>query len=246
MWNEYCDWYLELTKPILADGGASKETQAATRRTLIGVLETILRLAHPLIPYITEELWQQVAPLIGRGGDTVSKAPYPISDASEVDTLAEADVEWMKSVIVAVRTIRGELNLSPGKEIPMMLAGGTSGDRDRLARLESLIVPLAKLSEIRFKDVNDPIPASSTQLIGQLEVHVPIAGLIDVEAEVTRLEKQVKKLEGDIRGLGGKLNNPGFTNKAPADVVERERGRLAEAEAQLAKITVAIHELRRG
>ncbi|MGB1848881.1 MAG: valine--tRNA ligase [Litorivicinaceae bacterium] len=246
VWNEYCDWYLELTKPILADGGASKETQAATRRTLIGVLETILRLAHPLIPYITEELWQQVAPLIGRGGDTVSKAPYPISDASKVDTLAEADVEWMKSVIVAVRTIRGELNLSPGKEIPMMLAGGTSGDRDRLARLESLIVPLAKLSEIRFKDVNDPIPASSTQLIGQLEVHVPIAGLIDVEAEVTRLEKQVKKLEGDIRGLGGKLNNPGFTNKAPADVVERERGRLAEAEAQLAKITVAIHELRRG
>ncbi len=246
VWNEYCDWYLELTKPILADGGASKKTQAATRRTLVGVLETILRLAHPLIPYITEELWQQVAPLIGRGGDTVSKAPYPISDVSKVDTLAEADVEWMKSVIVAVRTIRGELNLSPGKEIPMMLAGGVSGDRDRLARLESLIVPLAKLSEIRFQDVNDPIPASSTQLIGQLEVHVPIAGLIDVEAEVTRLEKQVKKLEADIRGLGGKLNNPGFTNKAPADVVERERGRLAEAEAQLAKITVAIHELRRG
>ena len=246
VWNEYCDWYLELTKPILADGGASKETQTATRRTLVGVLETILRLAHPLIPYITEELWQQIAPLIGRGGDTVSKAPYPISDASKVDTLAEADVEWMKSVIVAVRTIRGELNLSPGKEIPMMLAGGTSVDRDRLARLESLIVPLAKLSEIRFQDVNDPLPASSTQLIGQLEVHVPIAGLIDVEAEVTRLEKQVKKLEGDIRGLDGKLNNPGFTNKAPADVVERERGRLAEAEAQLAKITVAIHELRRG
>ena len=245
VWNEYCDWYLELTKPILADGGASKETQTATRRTLVGVLETILRLAHPLIPYITEELWQQIAPLIGRGGDTVSKAPYPISDASKVDTLAEADVEWMKSVIVAVRTIRGELNLSPGKEIPMMLAGGTSVDRDRLARLESLIVPLAKLSEIRFQDLNDPLPASSTQLIGQLEVHVPIAGLIDVEAEVTRLEKQVKKLEGDIRGLDGKLNNPGFTNKAPADVVERERGRLAEAEAQLAKITVAIHELRR-
>ncbi len=245
VWNEYCDWYLELTKPILADGGASKETQAATRRTLVGVLETILRLAHPLIPYITEELWQQVAPLICRSGDTVSKAPYPISDRSKVDNLAEADVEWMKSVIVAVRTIRGELNLSPGKEIPMMLAGGTSSDRDRLARLKSLIVPLAKLSEIRFQDANDPRPASSTQLIGQLEVHVPITGLIDVEAEVARLEKQVKKLEADIRGLGGKLNNPGFTNKAPADVVERERGRLAEAEAQLAKITVAIHELRR-
>ena len=246
VWNEYCDWYLELTKPILADGGASAETQAATRRTLVGVLETILRLAHPLMPYITEELWQQVAPLIGRGGDTISKAPYPVSDPSKVDAVAEADVDWMKSVIVAVRTIRGEMNLSPGKEIPMMLAGGSSDDRDRLARLESLIVPLAKLSEVQFLSADDPIPASSTQLIGQLEVHVPMAGLIDVEAEVARLEKQVKKLEGDIKGLSGKLNNPGFTDKAPADVVERERGRLAEAEAQLAKITVTIDELKQG
>ena len=246
VWNEYCDWYLELTKPILADGGASAETQAATRRTLVGVLETILRLAHPLMPYITEELWQQVAPLIGRGGDTISKAPYPVSDPSKVDAVAEADVDWMKSVIVAVRTIRGEMNLSPGKEIPMMLAGGSSDDRDRLARLESLIVPLAKLSEVQFLSADDPIPASSTQLIGQLEVHVPMAGLIDVEAEVARLEKQVKKLEGDIKGLSGKLNNPGFTDKAPADVVERERGRLAEAEAQLGKITVTIDELKQG
>jgi len=246
VWNEYCDWYLELTKPILADGGASLETQAATRRTLVGVLETILRLAHPLMPYITEELWQQVAPLIGRSGDTISRAPYPVSDASKVDAEAEADVDWMKSVIVAVRTIRGEMNLSPGKEIPMMLAGGRSDDRDRLTRLQSLIVPLAKLSEVQFLDANDPIPASSTQLIGKLEVHVPMAGLIDVEAEVARLEKQVKKLEGDIKGLSGKLNNPGFTDKAPADVVERERGRLSEAEAQLAKITVTITELKQG
>jgi len=163
-----------------------------------------------------------------------------------VDAEAEADVDWMKSVIVAVRTIRGEMNLSPGKEIPMMLAGGRSDDRDRLTRLQSLIVPLAKLSEVQFLDANDPIPASSTQLIGKLEVHVPMAGLIDVEAEVARLEKQVKKLEGDIKGLSGKLNNPGFTDKAPADVVERERGRLSEAEAQLAKITVTITELKQG
>ena len=244
VWNEYCDWYLELTKPILADGGASAETQATTRRMLVGVLETILRLAHPLMPYITEELWQQVAPLIGRGGDTISKAPYPVSDASKQDAEAESDVDWMKSVIVAVRTIRGEMNLSPGKEIPMMLAGGSDEDRDRLARLGSLIVPLAKLSDVQFLGATDPIPASATQLIGQLEVHVPMAGLIDVEAEVARLEKQLKKLEGGIKGLSGKLNNPGFTDKAPADVVERERGRLAEAEAQHAKITVTINELR--
>ena len=246
VWNEYCDWYLELTKPILAEDGASAETQAATRRTLVGLLETILRLAHPLMPYITEELWQQVAPLIGRGGDTISKAPYPKSDASKKDDEAESDVDWMKSVIVAVRTIRGVMNLSPSKEIPMMLAGGSDDDRDRLARLESLIVPLAKLTEVTFVGATDRIPASSTQLIGRLEVHVPMGGLIDAETEVARLEKQLKKLEGGIKGLSGKLNNPGFSDKAPADVVERERGRLAEAKAQHAKIAVTIHELRQA
>lgn len=246
VWNEYCDWYLELTKPILAEGGASSETQDATRRTLVSVLETILRLAHPLMPYITEELWQQIAPLIGRGGDTISKAPYPVYDAGKVDALAEADVDWMKSVIIAVRTIRGEMNLSPAKAILVMLAGGTDNDRDRLARLETLIIPLAKLSEVRFLDVGESIPASSTQLIGQLEVHVPMAGLIDVSSEVARLEKQVRKLEDDIRGLRGKLGNPGFTDKAPANVVERERGRLAEAESQLAKISVTVIELKSG
>jgi len=244
VWNEYCDWYLELTKPILAEGGASLETQAATRRTLVGVLETILRLAHPFIPYITEELWQQVAPLIGRGGDTVSKAPYPTADASKVDQEAESDVDWMKAVIVAVRTIRGEMNLSPAKEIPMMLAGGSAEDRVRLTRLESLIVPLAKVSDVRFVDEGEALPASSTQLIGKLEVHVPMAGLIDVEAEVARLEKQLKKLDGEIKGLSGKLNNPGFTDKAPAEVVERERGRLQDAQAQFEKIIVTISELK--
>ena len=244
VWNEYCDWYLELTKPILAEGGASSETQDATRRTLVSVLETILRLAHPLMPYITEELWQQIAPLIGRGGDSISKAPYPVHDAGKVDASAEADVDWMKSVIIAVRTIRGEMNLSPAKAIPVMLAGGTDNDRDRLARLETLIIPLAKLSEVRFLDVGESIPASSAQLIGQLEVHVPMAGLIDVNSEVARLEKQVRRLEGDIRGLRGKLGNPGFTDKAPANVVERERGRLAEAESQLAKISVTVIELK--
>ena len=246
VWNEYCDWYLELTKPILLEGGASSKTQDATRRTLVNVLETILRLAHPLMPYITEELWQQIAPLIGRGGDTISKAPYPVHDTGKVDPLAEADVNWMKSVIVAVRTIRGEMNLSPAKAIPMMLAGGTADDRDRLNRLETLIIPLAKLSSIRFLDIGDPIPASSTQLIGKLEVHVPMAGLIDVNSEVTRLEKQLRKLEGDIQGLRDKLGNPGFIDKAPANVIERERGRLAEAESQLAKISVTVIKLKSG
>ena len=246
VWNEYCDWYLELTKPILAEGGANSETQNATRRTLVSVLETILRLAHPLMPFITEELWQQIAPLIGRKGDTISKAPYPVHDAGKVDTSAEADVDWMKGVIVAVRTIRGEMNLSPARAIPMILAGGTGEDRDRLARLETLIIPLAKLSEVRFLDIGESIPASSTQLIGQLEVHVPMAGLIDVDSEVRRLEKLVRKLEGDIQELKDKLSSPGFIDKAPENVVERERGRLAEAEKQLAKISVSVIELKSG
>ena len=243
VWNEYCDWYLELTKPILADGGAPSEVQAATRRTLVGVLETILRLAHPLMPYITEELWQQVAPKIGLGGETISKAPYPVADPSKEDALAEADVAWMKSVIVAVRTIRGEMNVSPGRAIPMLLTGGDTADRDRLDRLHSLITTLAKLTEARFIGPDESMPPSSTQLIGTLEVHVPMAGLIDTEAEIQRLTKQVGKLEGDIKGLTGKLNNPGFTDKAPAEVVARERGRLADAERQRDTILSTIESL---
>ena len=152
----------------------------------------------------------------------------------------------MKAVIVAVRTIRGELNLSPAKEIPMMLAGGSDEDRARLMRFESLIVPLAKLSDVYFVSEGDSLPTSSAQLIGKLEVHVPMAGLIDVDAEVARLEKQLKKLEGEIQGLSGKLNNRGFTDKAPTEVVERERLRLKDAQAQFAKIIVTISELRQG
>jgi Valyl-tRNA synthetase len=243
VWNEYCDWYLELTKPILADGGAPSEVQAATRRTLVGVLKTILRLAHPLMPYITEELWQQVAPKIGLGGETISKAPYPVADPSKEDAQAEADVAWMKSVIVAVRTIRGEMNVSPGRAIPMLLTGGDTADRDRLDRLHSLITTLAKLTEARFIGPDESMPPSSTQLIGTLEVHVPMAGLIDTEAEIQRLTKQVGKLEGDIKGLTGKLNNPGFTDKAPSEVVARERGRLADAERQRDTILSTIESL---
>jgi valyl-tRNA synthetase len=244
IWNEYCDWYLELTKPILAEGGASANTQAATRRTLVGVLETILRLAHPLMPFITEELWQKVAPLIDKGDDTISKAPYPLANLNKEDSEAEADVAWTKSVIAAVRTIRGEMNLSPAKSIPMLLSGGSDDDRARMGRLKALIIPLAKLSGVRFLKNTESSPTSSTQLVGSLEVHVPIAGLIDVTTEIVRLEKQLKRLNEDIQGLSQKLSNPGFIDKAPTDVVSRERGRLDEAHTQLIKITAAISELK--
>jgi valyl-tRNA synthetase len=243
VWNEYCDWYLELTKPILADGGATPEVQAATRRTLVGVLETCLRLAHPLMPYITEELWQQVAPLIGKGGETISKAPYPVADPAMFNAEAEADVAWMKAVIVAARTIRGEMNLSPGQAMPMLLRGGEDADRARLDRLHGLIMTLAKLTEARFVETDASMPPSATQLIGSLEVHVPMAGLIDTQAEIQRLTKQINKLEGDIKGLHGKLSNPGFIEKAPAEVVARERGRLADAERQKDTIVSTIERL---
>ena len=245
VWYEYCDWYLELTKAILSEGGASPETQAATRRTLVGVLETILRLAHPLMPYITEELWQQVAPLINRGGVTISKEPYPLCDETKIDQRAVSDVDWMKSIIVAIRTIRGEMNLPPGKAIPMILAGCSDADREKLHRLKSLIIPLARLSEINLLNAEDTPPVSSTQLIGELEIHVPMAGLIDRKTEVRRLEKQIKKLESNILGLSGKLNNAGFTDKAPSEVVDRERSRLIEAKAQLTKVNDAIAELKK-
>ena len=246
VWNEYCDWYLELSKPILLEDGAAPEVQAATRRTLVGVLETILRLAHPIMPYITEELWQGIAPRIGRGGATISKAPYPVADPEKLDVEAEADVAWMKQVIVAIRTIRGEMNLSPAKAIPVLFSAGEADDHTRLERLKGLITQLAKLNRCERLGSSDPIPPSSTQLVGALEVHVPMAGLIDLDAEIARLNKQSQKLAGDIKGLRGKLGNPGFTDKAPAEVVARETQRLAEAEAQLQKITVTIEALKQA
>ncbi|MGA1207520.1 MAG: class I tRNA ligase family protein, partial [Litorivicinaceae bacterium] len=244
VWHHYCDWYLELTKPILAEHGAPADTQAATRGTLVLVLEAILRLAHPMMPFITEALWQQVAPRAGKAGATISKAPYPIAQPERVDAEATADVEWLQAVIIAIRTIRGELNVSPAKAIPLIIRGGTAEDTARISRLDALLIPLAKLTTLTQLPDDAEAPLSARQLVGTLELMVPMAGLIDVAAEQARVEKVRTKLLAEIEGVSRKLGNPGFADKAPPEVVQRERDRLTEAQRQLDQTTLQLDALK--
>ncbi len=227
-WHEYCDWYLELTKPLLWDEGASAEVQRGTRRSLLKVLELLLRAAHPIIPFITDALWRRVAPLTGIAGKTIMVAPYPEAEDLTDDPFAEAAIEWLKGVVLAVRTIRGEMNIKPGQTMTLLLQGGGSADRERLAATETLLKRMAKLDRVEWlADGTEPPPAAM-QLVGDLKLMVPLAGLIDVVAERARLDKEIARRRQELMRIEGKLGNAGFVEKAPADVVAKERERAAE------------------
>ncbi|MBK6278860.1 MAG: valine--tRNA ligase [Gammaproteobacteria bacterium] len=240
-WNDYCDWYLELSKPLLAASAEPRQARG-TRRTLLGVLETVLRLAHPFIPFITEEIWQRVAPLAGRAGATIMLAPYPQAELSLLDEAASADIEWLKQAIVAVRNIRGELNIAPGRQLSLLARNGSDEDRRRMAEHRDLLHALAKLGSSTWLDGKDAPPAAA-QVVGQLELLVPLAGLIDVAAERGRLKREGDKLGKEVERLAAKLDNPGFTAKAPAEVVAKERARLAEISAQRDTLLAQLESL---
>ncbi|GAA4083124.1 valine--tRNA ligase [Zhongshania borealis] len=235
IWNEYCDWYLELSKPVLWDDNASVEAKRGTRRTLIRVLEATLRMAHPFMPFITEEIWQRVAPIAGasqaNSDDTIMLQAYPIAALDKVDNDAIADAEWLKSVILAIRNIRGEMNVPPGKALSLILKNGGDEDLRRLNGNRQALAKLAKLDDIQWLTASDEAPMSATQLVGGMEVLVPMSGLIDKVAEIARLEKEVQKLDKDIQRIQGKLGNAGFLAKAPADVVTKEQEKLAAQQA---------------
>lgn len=247
VWNEYCDWYLELSKPVLweeAEGMSSEaaaelaKRQRGTRRTLVRVLEAVLRLAHPMMPYISEEIWQRVAPLAGTLADTqagegssIMAQPWPEADERLIDEAAERDIDWLKGVIVAVRNVRAEMNIAPGKQIEVLLTKGQPADAERLEQNRPFLTKLAKLESAVWLDNPDDAPLSATQLVGDMEVLVPMAGLIDKDAELARLQKEVDKHDKQISAVEKKLGNEGFTAKAPEAVVEKERGKLADARA---------------
>jgi valyl-tRNA synthetase len=230
IWNEYCDWYLELSKPVLWDDNATPEQLRGTRRTLVRVLEAVLRLAHPLMPYITEEIWQKLKGLAGVEGDSIMLQPYPVPDDSKLDNAAEADLNWVRGIIDGVRNIRGEMNIAPGKPIPVLLKRGSAADQARLASNSQFLTKLAKLESITWLDGGTEAPLSATALVGELEVLVPMAGLIDKDAELARLNKELGRLQGEVKRLGGKLGNAKFVDKAPAQVIEKERAKLRDAE----------------
>ena len=233
IWNDYCDWYIELSKPVIYSKDSSTQQKRAARRTLVRVLESMLRLLHPIMPYITEDLWQRVAPLAGKTGDTIMLQPYPVYDPQKVDTEAIAELNWVKAFIMGVRQVRSEMDIKPGKLLPVLLKNGSETDQQRLTENQSFLSSLAKLEAITWLEEAEEAPESATALVGDMKLLIPLAGLIDKQAELERLQKNMTKLKAEVNRLSGKLSNANFVDKAPEAVVNKEREKLAEAESAL-------------
>ena len=243
-WNEYCDWYLELSKPVLWDDNASAAQKNATRYTLLDVLEKSLRMLHPLMPFITEEIWQKAAPMLGIEGPTIMLQPYPEADTSSIDETVDSEVEWLKGVIVGIRNIRGEMNISPASNINVLLTRGSEQDKNNLATNQQFLIKLAKLESVSWLDDPESAPPSSMQVVGDMEVLVPMAGLIDVDAELARLGKELDKQEKEIGRLSGKLGNTKFVDNAPLEVVAKEKEKLSNAETTLNQLQDQVSKLK--
>jgi len=236
IWNEYCDWYLELSKPILWGDDIDPLLKIGTRRTLIRVLEATLRMAHPFMPFITEEIWQQVKSLVGVEDETIMLQPYPLADKSLIDKEATINVEWLKNAVVGIRNIRGEMNISPAKMLTIYLRNGTKEDKRRLDENKAYLVKLGHLEEIIWLSPNEEAPTSITALMGEMEILVPMAGLIDKKEEIKRLDKELEKVNKEQLRIKNKLENESFTSKAPQDIVKAEEERLSEVEKIHTKI----------
>ncbi|MES2787035.1 MAG: class I tRNA ligase family protein, partial [Pseudomonadota bacterium] len=239
VWDEFCDWYLEIAKVQVQTGDEAQ--QRGTRRTLIRVLEAILRLAHPLIPFITEELWQKVAPVAGKTGDSISVAPYPETNPANIDEAAEAYVAKLKAVVDASRNLRGEMNVSPGTRMPAYVFG----DADFIRAAAPVLQTLAKLSEVKVFDDEAAwaaaAQASPVAMAGDARLSLFIE--VDVAAEKIRLGKEETRLAGELAKASAKLANEAFVAKAPPAVIEQERKRIADFTATLAKIRDQLRRL---
>jgi valyl-tRNA synthetase len=249
-WNEYCDWYLELTKPVLNNPEAPEAAKRATRRTLVSVLESLLRLAHPVMPFITEEIWQKVAPLTGRIGDTdpgavsIMQQPFPTYRPPLVDEAAEAEMQWVMQFILGIRKIKGEMNIAPGRPVPVLMADATPTDRSNAERHRAFLDFLARIESITVLEAGEQAPESATALVSGMKLLIPLAGLIDKDAELARLEKEIGRLRQDVERTGKKLENPNFVDKAPDAVVQKERDKLEQCRGALADLTVQAERIR--
>jgi len=243
-WNEYCDWYLELSKPILQNNDMIAE-QAATRATLSVVLENLLRCLHPLIPFITEEIWQRVAPAAGvsRDAATIMLQPYPEADAFPADDDAERELNWIRNVILGVRQIRGEMDISPAKKLPMLIQNPSDNDRILLESHERYLTDLGQLESIRIIEAGNEPPPSATALLGEMKILVPMAGLIDVEAERKRLEKNRARVLSGLSRVQGKLGNDKFLANAPDEVVAKEQAKLDALQREISQFDEQLSRL---
>jgi valyl-tRNA synthetase len=227
-WHEFCDWYLELAKPVLQ--GDDEAAAAATRRTLLDVLEALLRALHPLMPYITEEIWQRIAPGAGAAGETIMRAPWPAAGDYTADAAAGADVDWMKGVILGLRQIRGEMDISPARRLAPLVQGAGAEDTARFTRYAALLGRLAGIDPARVLAAGETAPPSASAVVGNLTLLVPMQGLIEPAVELARLKKKQEKNQQEITRANAKLGNPSFVANAPPEVVATERERIAQFE----------------
>ena len=246
-WHEYCDWYLELSKPLLWNQDADPAARAATQRTLLQVLEVLLRTAHPVMPFITETLWQQVATRLGQiqNGEAASimLQTFPVPQDMPANENAENQIEWLKAVITGIRTIRGEANIKPSQDIPLLLQGGNTADKDNATQAENMLGRLANVTSIEWLSDGEKAPLNALSLVGDLKVMVPLAGLIDLEAERGRIGKEVDKAQQELEKIDKKLSNEAFVAKAPAAVVNKDRERAAELQTTLQTLQKQIEAL---
>jgi valyl-tRNA synthetase len=235
-WDEYCDWYLELAKPVLTAVDSTAVAQRGTRRTLVTVMETLLRLAHPVIPFITEEIWQRMAPLAGIRGDTIMRQPYPLPDSGMIDEDAISEIDWVMTFIIGVRKIRSGMNIDPRKLLPVLLQDGSDTDRERLQINRHYLESVGRIENVTWLDDADSAPESAAALVGDMKLLIPLAGLIDKEAENLRLVKELEKKKGELEGCEKKLANSNFVDKAPAAVVDKVRTRSSELQSAIVSL----------
>jgi valyl-tRNA synthetase len=243
-WHEYCDWYLELVKPVLQGTLFPPEARRGARRTLLTVLETLLRALHPLMPFITEEIWQRIAPLAGAGGPSIMLSAWPDAAAFPADPVAESEIAWLEAAVLGVRQIRGEMDISPARRLPLLLQHAGARDRELATKHGPLLSKLAGLESTRVLAAAERAPPSAAAIVGQLVLLVPMAGLIEPQAELDRLQKRAHKTAGEISKARAKLANENFVRSAPATVVTQERDRLAEFERTLAGLERQLAEVR--
>ncbi|QRO14414.1 valine--tRNA ligase [Moraxella osloensis] len=249
IWNEYCDWYVELAKSSLNDESVSAERKAQIRYVLLNCLEVAMRFSHPIMPYITESIWQTIAPIIDKKAtDSIMTAAFPIADDSLISLQTEHDMTWLQALIGAIRNIRGEMKLGNAVRLPVLLDNISDEETARLSRIENQFKSLAKVDTLTIVNAGDgsdkALPLSSSSMVGQLKVLVPMKGLIDPTAELNRLAKAQEKLTKQAESLRSKLSNESFVSKAPANVVESEKAKLAEMDTQLAEMHKQIEQLK--
>ena len=243
VWDEYCSWYVELTKVVLNDDNATQEQLRGTRRTLVRVLETTLRLLHPIMPFISEELWQNVKALAAVDEDTVMNCQFPIADASKIDQGAIDEMHWVQAVITGVRNVRGEMNISPAKELPILLEGANEQALSWMQNNQAYLTKFGRFESMQAVNAGDDLPESATALVGDMRVLIPLGSFIDASAEIQRLNKELEKAEKNIAGVAGRLSNPAFVDKAPEPVLNKAKQQLSDAEKAKALLLEQIERM---